>query len=152
MQAPGVGAMGEDGRVGGGGDHRAEVHEGAQEAGRGAHAGGVGLPVEGVLVGEAVADPLRDAHDDPDGAEQPDRAAGVRAQQRGTPGDLHQTAHDDELARIASRRPVTAETASALSDRGSSTSPVLAADRSRPSSSHCVKPYRNAYAVVKLRN
>lgn len=56
------------------------------------------------------------------------------------------------LPRIASRRPVTAETASALSDRGSSTSPAVAADRSRPSSSHCVKPYRNAYAVVKLRN
>ncbi|GHD41214.1 hypothetical protein GCM10010317_011110 [Streptomyces mirabilis] len=94
VQAPGVGAMGEDGRVGGGGDHRAEVHEGAQESGRGAHAGGVGLPVEGVLVGEAV-EALRDAHDDPDGAEQPDRTAGVRAQQRGTAGDLHQTAHDE---------------------------------------------------------
>ena len=56
---------------------------------------GVGLPVEGVLVGETV-EALGYAHQDADGGEQPDRTAGADHQQQRTGGDLDETA-DDEL-------------------------------------------------------
>lgn len=96
VQAAGVGAVREEGGVGGGGGHRAQVGEGAQQSGRGAHPGGVGLPVQGVLIGQAI-ETLRNAHEGADAGQQPDRAGGVHRQQRQTARDLDETA-DHELA------------------------------------------------------
>ena len=123
---------------GGGGDHRAEVDEGAQQPGGGAHARRVGLVVQGVLVGEVVQ-ALRDAGDDADDGQDSQTALPGRRAAAAAQPTICDEAPTTSLPRTCRRRPVSVETTTAASDIGSSTSPAdgRAAARGPPPATAC---------------
>ena len=70
------------------------------------------------------------------------------ANSRATQASTCRTPPASSLPRNAECRPVSVAMTIALADRGSSTRPADDAPSPRPSSSHCVYPYRKAYEVT----